>query len=638
MLAQYDRDGFIAAPGVFSQAELASIKTALAEDVTVKGPHLITEDDGETMRAVYASHTRHPLFRDLVTSERLLGPAVQLVGRDLYVHQFKINTKRPFGGESWAWHQDYPVWRDADRMPEARAVNVAVFLDDVSEFNGPVVFLRGSHRLGSGTSRRRQGGETAEHIDPRDYTLSGDDLSRLAGVHEMTSPKGAAGTVVFFHPEIVHGSAPNISPYPPRPADHDVQLLVQRPSSAGRAAPRVPRGPGHHAAGAAREAAGDHGRHHDGSGCVTSGRLAAAAVLEEFGKPVTIRDLPVPEPEQGEILVDVTYGGICGTDLHLQQGHLPIPTPLTLGHEGLGTVRTLGSGAVRDALGTELRPGDTVMWASSIACGRCVPCRQHREPTLCEARRTYGVNRPLTEGSGLAGAWAEAILLHPGAVVVKLGEGVDELAAMSLACAGPTLVHALYERRPVRVGETVIVQGSGPVGLAAAALAQLAGAEKVILIGGPRPRLDLAAKCGIGDHHIDIVTGADPERALDEARALTPSGAGADLVIECAGVPAAVAQGLTLARRGGSYLVVGQYTDSGDTLLNPHQIVHRQLDIRGSWAFSGAHLVEYVRLLPALCGRFDLRSLVVPFPLADVREAMEAVADGTVVKAVLQTS
>ncbi|MFI0807157.1 phytanoyl-CoA dioxygenase family protein [Streptomyces echinatus] len=214
MLAQYDRDGFIAAPGVFSQAELASIKSALAEDVTVKGPHLITEDDGETMRAVYASHTRHPLFRDLVTSERLLGPAVQLVGPDLYVHQFKINTKRPFGGESWAWHQDYPVWRDADRMPEPRAVNVAVFLDDVSEFNGPVVFLRGSHRLGSGTSRRRQGGETTEHIDPRDYTFSGDDLSRLAGVHEMTSPKGAAGTVVFFHPEIVHGSAPNISPYP----------------------------------------------------------------------------------------------------------------------------------------------------------------------------------------------------------------------------------------------------------------------------------------------------------------------------------------------------------------------------------------------------------------------------------------
>ncbi|MGW3207773.1 phytanoyl-CoA dioxygenase family protein [Streptomyces sp. NPDC001135] len=214
MLAQYHRDGFVLVPEVFSQAELASIKSALAEDVTVKGPHLITEDDGETMRAVYASHTRHPLFRDLVSSERLLGPAMQLVDQDLYVHQFKVNTKRPFGGESWAWHQDYPVWRDADRMPQPRAVNAAVFLDDVTEFNGPVVFLRGSHRLGSEASRRQQGHEAAEHIDPHDYMLSAEDLSRLVGVHEMTSPKGPAGTVVFFSTEIVHGSAPNISPFP----------------------------------------------------------------------------------------------------------------------------------------------------------------------------------------------------------------------------------------------------------------------------------------------------------------------------------------------------------------------------------------------------------------------------------------
>ncbi|MFH8386830.1 alcohol dehydrogenase catalytic domain-containing protein [Kitasatospora sp. NPDC018058] len=368
-----------------------------------------------------------------------------------------------------------------------------------------------------------------------------------------------------------------------------------------------------------------------------TGRLAAAAVLEEFGKPVGLRRLPVPDPGEGEVLVDVRYGGICGTDLHLQQGHLRIPTPLTLGHEGLGTIRSLGS-PLHDARGAELHPGDRVMWASSIACGRCVPCRQHREPTLCEARRTYGVNRPLDEGSGLSGAWAESILLRKDTVMVKLPWGMDELAAMSLACAGPTLVHALYERRPVRLGETVIVQGSGPVGLAAAALAQLAGAARVILLGGPRQRLELAARCGIGDHHVDIVDDDDPTRALDEARGLTPDGGGADLVIECVGAPKAVAQGLTLARRGGSYLVIGQYTDSGDTSLNPHQIVYRQLDIVGSWAFTGAHLVEYVGLLPALTQRFDLASLVTAFPLAEVESAMAAVAVGAVTKAVLDTA
>lgn len=363
-------------------------------------------------------------------------------------------------------------------------------------------------------------------------------------------------------------------------------------------------------------------------------RTGRAVVLEEFGRPLSLREFAIPPAPDGGMIVACGHGGVCGTDLHLCQGHLAIPTPLVLGHEGLGVVRELGPGTHQDATGAELAPGDAVMWASSIACGVCPPCRLHREPTLCENRRTYGVNRSLADGPELAGSWADHIVLHPGTTVVKAAEGVDPLAAMSLACAGPTVVHALYERRPVRLGEVVVVQGSGPVGLAAAAFAQLAGAAKVILVGGPAERLESAARAGIGDAHLDIVGADDPARVLAEVRAAT-GGAGADLVIECAGVPAAVAQGLTLARRGGSYLVIGQYTDAGDTLINPHQIVYRQLDVIGSWAFTGAHLVEYVRLLPALAARFDLASLVTSFPLERHADALAAVADGSVMKAVL---
>ncbi|MGW1194622.1 zinc-binding dehydrogenase [Streptomyces sp. NPDC002536] len=363
-------------------------------------------------------------------------------------------------------------------------------------------------------------------------------------------------------------------------------------------------------------------------------RTGKAVVLEEFGEPLALREFGIPQAPAGGMVVACGYGGICGTDLHLQQGHLPIPTPLVLGHEGYGVIRELGAGEHRDATGAPLAEGDAVMWASSIACGECPPCRLHREPTLCENRRTYGVNRPLTDGAELSGSWADHIVLQPGTTVVKAAEGVDPLAAMSLACAGPTVVHALFERRPVRLGETVVVQGSGPVGLAAAAFAHLAGAAKVILIGGPAERLALAAKAGIGDVHIEIAGSQDAGRVLQEVRDAT-GGDGADLVIECAGVPAAVAQGLTLARRGGSYLVIGQYSDAGDTLLNPHQIVHRQLDVIGSWAFTGAHLTEYVRLLPTLAERFDLAGLVTAFPLEQHAEAMAAVAAGAVMKAVL---
>ena len=128
----------------------------------------------------------------------------------------------------------------------------------------------------------------------------------------------------------------------------------------------------------------------------------------------------------------------------------------------------------------------------------------------------------------------------------------------------------------------------------------------------------------------------DPADALRQVVQLT-GGRGADLVIECTGVPSAVDQGMRIARRGGSYLVVGQYTDSGDAPINPHQIVYRRLDVFGSWAFAGAHLAEYVRLLPRLVERFDLARMVTTYALGDNEAALRDVATGAVMKAVLVT-
>jgi threonine dehydrogenase-like Zn-dependent dehydrogenase len=369
---------------------------------------------------------------------------------------------------------------------------------------------------------------------------------------------------------------------------------------------------------------------------VPSTTRSRAVVLRAFGHPLVVDEFDVPQANEGATVVAVEYGGVCGTDLHLQRGHLDVPTPLVLGHEGLGVVHELGRGVERDANGAPLRPGDRVMWASSIACGRCVPCRLHGDPTLCENRLTYGVNRPTTPERALSGAWADYIYLHNRTTVINVPDAIDPVAAMSLACAGPTMIHALSERRPVRLGEVVVVQGSGPVGLAAAALAHLAGAAKVVLAGGPAQRLQLAAEVGIGDGHVNVMDTDDPADAIGEVLELT-GGRGADLVIECTGVPAAVDQGMRMARRGGAYLVVGQYTDGGNAAINPHQIVYRRLDVVGSWAFTGAHLVEYIRLLPRLVERFDLGRLVTTYPLADHAVALRDVAHGAVMKAVLGT-
>ncbi|WP_216210952.1 phytanoyl-CoA dioxygenase family protein [Amycolatopsis aidingensis] len=212
-LDRYHRDGFLELDRALSAEETQVLREAFARDCDVPGPHRVLEDD-RTVRAVYASHQRQREFAALVRDRRLLAPARQLLGDQVYVYQLKINSKSPFTGEGWSWHQDYPAWRIADSLAEPRQVNVAVFLDDVDEFNGPVVFVPGSHRFGPLHLDRTPDAKSDQHIDPDDIALTREQLAKLVDAGAMVAPKGPAGTVVFFSSEVVHGSGVNISPYP----------------------------------------------------------------------------------------------------------------------------------------------------------------------------------------------------------------------------------------------------------------------------------------------------------------------------------------------------------------------------------------------------------------------------------------
>jgi threonine dehydrogenase-like Zn-dependent dehydrogenase len=363
-----------------------------------------------------------------------------------------------------------------------------------------------------------------------------------------------------------------------------------------------------------------------------------AVVLHRFGEPLVLESVEIPAPEPGAIIASVDYGGICGTDVHLHHGNLPIPTPLVLGHEAVGNVHSLGEGVTSDFTGAPLAAGDAIIWASNIPCGICYWCVVERERTLCPNRRVYGVNQPFDVWPHLSGGWSDYVYLQPGSAIFKVPDGVSPEQAISLGCAGPTAVHGVLDTVGVQVGETVVVQGSGPVGLAAAMFAQLAGAGKVIMVGGPAARLELAQALGISDLQIDIFATADAEERIRQVVAATPGGRGADVVLECTGVPAAVPEGFEMAKRGGRYLVLGQYTDRGAVPINPHVITRQQLTVYGSWAFAEAHYLRYVQSLPRLAARFDLARLISRYPLSEANQALKDVAAGLVVKAVLTTA
>jgi threonine dehydrogenase-like Zn-dependent dehydrogenase len=363
--------------------------------------------------------------------------------------------------------------------------------------------------------------------------------------------------------------------------------------------------------------------------------VSRGVVLRTFNQALTIEEAEVPEPGPGALVAQVIYGGVCGTDVHLSHGNLPIPTPLILGHEAVGRVWKLGEGVTTDFTGAPLGEGDVVAWSSNIPCGRCYWCVIERERTLCENRKVYGVNQRFDEWPRLSGGWADFVYLQPGSGVFRLPEGVSPEQAISLGCAGPTAVHGVLDITPVAVGETVVVQGSGPVGMAAAMYAHLAGAAKVIVVGGPAGRLDLARELGVGDVHVDIFATDDSTERIRQVLDETDGGRGADVVLECAGVPSAVAEGFEMARRNARYLVLGQYTDRGTTPINPHVITRKQLKVYGSWAFAERHYLRYLRSLPGLAARFDLERLVTPYPLTDANRALADVAAGQVMKAIL---
>jgi ectoine hydroxylase len=205
---QFQRDGYLFFPGLFSREEMSVLCAEVPKIYSEHRPEIVREKDGVTPRTSFAAHTYNRVFAKLARHPRLIEPIEQVFGEKLYMHQFKINAKAAFDGDIWQWHQDYGTWKRDDEMPEPRALNIALFLEEVNEFNGPLLFIPGSHKLGVVEADH----DTTTTSYPL-WTIDNATITKLVERGGIVAPKGPPGSMLLFHSCLVHGSSSNMSPW-----------------------------------------------------------------------------------------------------------------------------------------------------------------------------------------------------------------------------------------------------------------------------------------------------------------------------------------------------------------------------------------------------------------------------------------
>jgi ectoine hydroxylase len=211
--ASFERDGFLFFPGLFSRAETKTLTGAVPELYRRREAYNVREKGKDAVRTNFAAHLYSEPFARLARHPRMVEPVRELIGEALYMHQFKINGKAAFDGDVWQWHQDYGTWKNDDLMPTERAMNVAIFLDDVSEFNGPLMFIPGSHKRGV-IDASHDLTTTSYPLWTIDNELIRQLVERAGGKDGgIVSPHGPAGSMILFHGCLVHASGSNLSPW-----------------------------------------------------------------------------------------------------------------------------------------------------------------------------------------------------------------------------------------------------------------------------------------------------------------------------------------------------------------------------------------------------------------------------------------
>jgi threonine dehydrogenase-like Zn-dependent dehydrogenase len=307
-----------------------------------------------------------------------------------------------------------------------------------------------------------------------------------------------------------------------------------------------------------------------------------AATLVEPGR-YEIREYPLPEPAPGCVIVKMEMSGICGTDKHTFQGYVTqygdkkLEFPIIQGHENVGTVAAIGGdGKYSDFEGIPLRVGDRVVVGANVACGECYYCRHDFPYYCCEKMTDYGNNLSAKYAPHLFGGWSQYMYIVPGSFLVKVPDDLPsevavltEIFAVSVGLDRAKQMSA-FPNESFRFDDTVVVLGVGPLGMCFLMKARMLGAGTIIAVDLSDYRLEMAKRLGAD---ISINAGkTDKAQRLQQVKDLT-HGRGADMVIECAGVPQAFPEGLEMLRVSGLLVEAGNFSDLGEIALSPHKHV-----------------------------------------------------------------
>lgn len=335
----------------------------------------------------------------------------------------------------------------------------------------------------------------------------------------------------------------------------------------------------------------------------------AGMILNKAGfENYELREFPVPEPGDDAILAKVLMCGICGTDVHITRGRLPMPFPTMLGHEWCGTVEALGKNVKTDFIGKPLKVGDYVTTAVG-SCGKCWFCRNTPRSNLCETMAMIGIwPEPVNKPPWFYGAYSEYAYIEPNIPVFKIPDGftLEEMVmAEPIDVASRVWTRALgasscasFAGEGVNVTQTVAILGSGPIGMSILVTALVHGMGNIIMIDPIQERLDKAKVLGAA-HTINPMDAAmdTVEKRVKAVKDLT-EGIGADVVIEAAGEPPAFEEAFELVRRGGTFVEMGHFTDTGDATVNPHRhFVNKDIQVFGTWAHTSYDMRNAIAIM-----------------------------------------